>query len=339
MDLYLPAVVMAVGICLVLVIVLIYLVMRRISVLEQQTRENPAMMLLQQQLESIRGQFNESLDRNIGLVTRSLDDRLKVVGAVQTKLGALEEASRRIMEIGRDIAGLQNILRSPKIRGGVGEFILENLLSQMLPHEHYRLQHTFKKGDKVDAVVLLGGRIVPVDAKFPLENFRRMVTAEVEDDRKAARKVFLADVKRHVDNIASKYILPDEETYDFALMYIPAENVYYETIIKAEEGGSLMDYSLSRKVIPVSPNSFYAYLQVIIIGLRGMHVEESAREIIARISGLRQGMEKYRDDFRKLGLHLKNASGAYDSAEKKLERISLKIEELESPESNALPGG
>ena len=156
--------------------------------------------------------------------------------------------------------------------------------------EHFRLQHQFKNGDVVDAVILIGANFVPVDSKFPLENFRRVVEAATESERIAARKQFLRDVKRHVDAIATKYILCDEGTYDFALMYVPAENVYYETIIKEDNAGDerqLFGYALGKRVIPVSPNSFYAYLQTILLGLRGMKVEERAHEILNTLARLR----------------------------------------------------
>ncbi len=317
-------------------IALLVLILRQLAVLSGRRREDQSIVLLQQQVESLRGQFSTSLERGFGQVTRSMDERLKAVGEVQARLGSLEEASRRLMEIGKDIASLQNILRSPKVRGGIGEFFLEKLLSQMLPRDHFRLQHPFKRGEKVDACIIVGDRLVPVDAKFPLDNFRRLAAAQTDEERKAARKAFLTDVRKHVDAIAAKYIVPEEGTYDFAMMYIPAENVYYETIITGDESTSLQEYSLDRKVIPVSPGSFYAYLQVIILGLKGMHVEESAREILARLSGLGVEMEKHQDDFRKLGVHLKNALGSFDSAEKRLDRMALELEKLETPRTPPL---
>ena len=336
-SLFLPILV-GVGLALLVLLLMLFFIFRRLGSLTRSSPAEQALLLLQQQIESLRGQFTESLDRNLGNVSRSLEERLKVVGEVQSKLGTLEEASRQILSIGRDISSLQNILRAPKIRGGIGEFLLENLLAQMLPKEHFKLQYAFRSSLKVDAVIVIGEKLVPVDAKFPLENFRRLVEAEDEAARKAARKLFVTDVKKHVDDIADKYIMPQEGTFDFAMMYIPAENVYYETIIRGNEGGILMEYALGRKVIPVSPNSFFAYLRVIIIGLRGMHIEESAREILARLSGLRVVLEKHREEFRKVGLHIRNAAGAFDAAERRLDRMSLELEKLESPETGALPG-
>src|SRR3989475_12520747 len=146
----------------------------------------------------------------------------------------------------------------------------------MLPQEHSTIQRLFKSGEKVDAAIRIGDRLVAVDAKFPLENFRRMLDEAEEDKRRPVRRQFVRDVKTRIDEIAKKYILPDEGTFDFALMYVPAENVYYEIIIKDEadaDDEAIATYALSRRVVPVSPNSFYAYLQVIILGLSGLRIE------------------------------------------------------------------
>jgi DNA recombination protein RmuC len=217
------------------------------------------------QLGQVTSQVNEQLRSNLEMLRKTnqtlgerLDNASAVVGQVQTRLGQLDEANKRIFEVGKDITRLQELLRAPKFRGSLGELFLADLLAQILPPQHYGLQHEFRTGTRVDAVVRLGPKLVPVDAKFPLESFRRVVEAPDDEGRRAHRKSFVADVKRHIDAVGSKYILPDEGTFDFALMYIPAENVYYEAIIKdesfAEEKG-LFSYALERRVIPVSPNS------------------------------------------------------------------------------------
>src|SRR5437773_3651306 len=179
----------------------------------------------------------ELVQRSQSAVGERLDNTSRVVGEVQKGLGELREATAKVYEVGRDVASLHDILRAPKLRGGLGEFLLGDLLAQVLPPAHFTLQHAFRSGERVDAVVRLGDGLVPVDAKFPLEDFRRLLEAADDDERARARKAFVAQVRRHIDDIATKYVLPDEGTYDFALMYIPAENVYYETIIRDEEPG------------------------------------------------------------------------------------------------------
>jgi DNA recombination protein RmuC len=239
-------------------------------------------------------------------------------------LGELNRASQQMMEVGKTITSLENLLRPPQLRGGMGETFLAELLAQILPG-HFELQHRFRSGERVDAVIRLGNRLAPVDAKFPLESFRRLAESRDEEIAKKERKAFIRTLKAHVDAIAQKYILPDEGTYDFALMYIPAENVYYETVLKDEEGEGLYPYALQKRVIPVSPNSFYAYLQVIIHGLKGLHIEERAREIVDYLARLRLDEDKFRQDFEILGTHIENARKKYEDAQRKLVRFEDKL--------------
>jgi DNA recombination protein RmuC len=201
--------------------------------------------------------------------------------------------------------------------------LLEDLLAQILPAEHFAVQHSFRGGQKVDAIIKLGGGVVPVDAKFPLENFRRMLEAHTDDERSRVRRAFVNDVKRHIDAVAAKYILPDEGTLDFALMYIPAENVYYEVIVKDDATGEvdISAYALARRVIPVSPGSFYAYLQAVVLGLRGLRIEERAHEILQQLARLRGDFDRFRDEFHLVGRHLTNAAASFASADRRLERL------------------
>ena len=175
--------------------------------------------------------------------------------------------------------------------------------------------------------------MVPVDSKFPLENFQKMVEAKSEQEKKSAMKAFRADVKKHIDAIAGKYILPDEGTYDFALMYIPAENIFYETIIKDEsftDDEGLQTYASSRHVIPVSPNSFYAYLRVIALGLKGLQIEQSAKEIFQNLELLGTELRKFNDVFETLGTQLNNAKNNYDKADKQLAGLTEKFKTVQS---------
>ncbi len=306
------------------VLILLWLVLQ-----SQKKAIDPSVNLLQQEVQSLRGQLTESMQRSqetvnhqLGQITLQvnsqlnqvtqqlqkstgdlntrLDNAARVVQEVSKGLGSLSEATKKVFDVGKDIASLQEILRSPKLRGGLGELFLGDLLAQIFPPAHYALQHRFKSGEAVDAVIKLGSNLVPIDSKFPLENFRRVVETATEEERKTAKRKFISDVKKHVDAIAGKYILPDEGTFDFALMYIPAENVYYELIIKDEAvdtDKALLNYAFTKRVIPVSPNSFYAYLQTILLGLKGMHVEKQAQEILKNLARLSGDFDKFRADF------------------------------------------
>ena len=257
--------------------------------------------------ENIRT-INEQLGRVNTSVTGGLTETKNTVIDIAKKLGELEESNKKIYEVGKDISSLQSILQAPKLRGVLGELFLGDLLSQIFPPQYFTLQHQFKNGSIVDAAIHFPTHnILCVDSKFPLESLRRFLNAQGDDAKKVARKQFVNDVKKHIDTIAAKYILPDEGTFDFALMYIPAENVYYETIIKDEEFGeekSISTYALTKHVIPVSPNSFYAYLQAILLGLKGMEVERSAKEIIENLSRLRGDFEKFYENFDLVGTSL-----------------------------------
>jgi DNA recombination protein RmuC len=270
-------------------------------------------------------QMTQAIQEANKVIGNNLGSATAIFGNVQEKLGRLEETNRQIYEIGKDITSLQDLLRAPKFRGVMGETMLENLLAQILPPKFYQVQYRFKSQDVVDAIIRLGERIVCVDAKFSLENFQKMLGVESEQEKTALRKKFIQDIKYRADEVASKYILPQEDTYDFALMYIPAENVYYEVIIKED----LMGYCLAKRVIPVSPNTFYAYLQVICLGLKGLKVEENAKQILKNLTMLSIEIEKFKNDFALLGVHLANAGRKYEESQRRLEKFSDKLDNLQ----------
>jgi DNA recombination protein RmuC len=281
------------------------------------------------------GQVTQQLQKSTGDLNARLDNAARVVQEVSKGLGSLSEATQKVFLVGKDIASLQEILRAPKLRGGLGELFLGDLLAQIFPPAHYTLQHRFKSGEAVDAAIRIGQNLVPVDAKFPLENFRRIVETASEEEQRAAKRKFIADVKKHVDAIAGKYILPDEGTFDFALMYIPAENVYYELIIKDEAMDTdkgLLNYAFAKRVIPVSPNSFYAYLQTILLGLKGMHIGERAQEILQDLARLSGDFRKFQDEFELVGKHLTNTKTRYDEADKRLAKFGDKLQSLSGAE-------
>jgi DNA recombination protein RmuC len=295
-----------------------------------------------QQLVGVTGQLanvSQQLQANTGQMGSRLDNAANVIKDVQNQLGELGKATQEIKELGQSVSKLEEMLKAPKLRGGLGELLLEDLLRQILPANAYAFQYAFRNGQTVDAIIVTAGGKVSVDSKFPLENFRKMLDAKAEQEKKTAARLFRTDVKRHIDAISAKYIVPDEGTFDFALMYIPAENIYYETIIRdegfADEEG-LYGYATQRRVIPVSPNSFYAYLRVIALGLKGLQIERSAREIFQNLARLNSELVKFSEVFETLGSQLNNAKNNYEKADKQLSTLKEKFATAQSlPEQSA----
>lgn len=320
------------------------LMQQQLEALREQMRSSQegSANLLVKQLDSLNRQLNVRLKDSQQLVGESqktmgerLDNAAKVVGELQGKLGKLEEANARLLEVGRDIRGLQEILSTPKLRGNLGEFFLTDLLSQILPRENFELQYGFKNNEKVDAVVRIGDKRVSIDAKFPLENFKRMVEEPDEEGKKQFRKAFVSDVRKHIDAIAQKYIRPNEGTFDFALMYVPAENIYYEVIIKdlaAEGEHVLAERAMQKRVIPVSPNTLYVYLNTIVLGLKGLKIEKAAQEILGGLTRLGNDLGRIQEAFRKVGVHLHNAQTAYEDSHHRLEKFGDRMERLHGGE-------
>jgi DNA recombination protein RmuC len=316
----------------VIVVVVLVKVVRDLAALNRPPAEPAALLVLQNQIESLREQVRASLEGGRIELDRRLADTQRVVGEVQRGLGEVDRHVQSVSEAARDLRGLQELLRSPKIRGGIGEHLLGELLAQTLPRASFELQYEFPGGERVDAILKIGEGLVPVDAKFPLENFRRQRrAAEAEDDagRRGARRMFRADIRRHVDAIAGRYIRPGDGTYDFAMMYLPAEAVYQALLFQdTGDGMDLLHYALSRRVVPVSPQSFYAYLQVIVLGLRGLTIERRAREIMDRLGGIRSGLSHFGESFEVAARHLSNAQRQTEEAARRLARLDAAIANL-----------
>ena len=281
---------------------------------------------LMQQMHNMQTVMDRRLNDNTDRLDKRLNDAGKSFIEVQKNLVEVNRINQQILEVTKDVASLQDILKAPKIRGGFGEHMLEDLLSQMLPKERFKIQHMFKSGECVDALIILQGGKISVDSKFPLENFKKVVAAQTDEERKGARRQFLADVRKHVDAIAAKYICPDEGTLDWAFMYIPAENVYYETVIKDGDDSGLFQYFNDHRVIPVSPNSFYAYLKTIMFGLQGMQIQEKAKEMFVELERLSQEYRKFEEEFDVLGKHISNTSKKYEDTEKRLYKLSGQLD-------------
>lgn len=275
--------------------------------------------------------FRDEVSRNLNNTNTHLQTSNKVIGDVKERFGEIMETTKQIYNVGKDISSLENILKAPKLRGNLGEYLLEELLKQILPSESFTKSYKFNSGERVDFAIHLGDKLVPVDSKFPLENFRKYLSSKDEQERDLYYRESLKNVRKHIDDIAKKYIRPDEHTFDFAMMYIPAENVYYEVIVRDtvyRDERSLYLYAIDKRVIPVSPNSMFAYLQSILIGLKGMEVEKNAEQIIANMAMLNNELDKFSNEFKLMGSHLINAGKKYRDAEKKLDHFENKLENI-----------
>lgn len=311
----------------------------KIEELKQSQSEDKSMSLMQQQISDLTKNINQQLNNISSQFQKTTGHIGTTLGDVKENLGRMESVTTQVLEKAKNISNLENLLRAPKFRGGLGELFLGDLLAQILPPAHYKLQHKFKTGDMVDAIVNIGENIVPIDSKFPLENFKKYLNEENEKEKINLRKKFVSDVKKHIDVIQQKYIIPDEGTFDFALMYIPAENIYYETILREEnmdKDKSIFSYATQKRVIPVSPNSFFAYLQVIVLGLKGLQIEKSAQFIFQSLLRLQNDLRVFKDSFNVVGTHLNNARTKYDEAEKRLSKFTDKIKSLDSYEAELL---
>lgn len=272
-----------------------------------------------QRIEEQSKVFVQTLQQNTTTLNDRLDNAARVIYGVQKSVGEMNE-------IGRNMRELQEFLRSPKLRGNIGEQVLNELLSQYLPKQSFHLQYIFKSGNKVDALVKTSAGNICIDSKFPLENFRKMTAAESEQEKKEHEKQFARDVKSHIDTISKKYILTDEGTVDYALMYIPSETVYYEIA----NNESLLEYAGEKRVLPVSPSLFYAYLKAILMSFEGQKIEQQAREILASIRAIQKDYEKVEGNLSLLGKHLNNAYNSLTGVVSSFNLLGQKITSTQS---------
>lgn len=289
--------------------------------------------LTHQQLEGVQRSMHERMQHLTGTVGEQLGSHAKVIMEVKGQLGGLAETAKHIQSLGKDISSLQDILRAPKLRGNLGELFLEEILRQVLPAGSYEMQYRMPGAERgsyvlVDAIIRLGDRLVPIDSKFPLESFQRLLEEAPEDERIKRRKAFIDVVCKHIDAIAEKYIRPDAGTYDFALAYLPAETIYYEAIVRddASDGyKSVVAYAAQRKVIPVSPNTLYAYLLTVAYGLKGLQIERQAEAMRGELAGFNKKFIAFYQVFEKVGRNLDLAQRGYDDAVKRASRLNDQV--------------
>lgn len=258
---------------------------------------------------------DENYKRNMDLFNQRLDKAAETMMHVQKAIGEFSE-------IGRSMKNLNEFLQSPKLRGNIGEQVLRELLSQSLPHEAFVLQYQFLSGERVDAVVKTTQGLIAIDSKFPISAFRLMSDAENEALKDMKRRDFVRDVKKHIASISKKYILPTEGTMDYALMYIPAESIYYEIINNAE----LYDFATESRIIPVSPMSFYAYLKVILVSLEGQRIHTEVRSIMQSLQGMRNDFSKVDNAMSLLHKHINHAYVQSGNVVEEVARLGRKID-------------
>jgi DNA recombination protein RmuC len=248
-----------------------------------------------------------------------LDSAAKVIGDVQKNLG-------EFTEIGRGMKDLQEFLRSPKLRGNIGEQVLKEVLGQMLPKQSFHLQYVFKSGEKVDAAIKTAAGIIPIDSKFPMESFRKMNLSKSEAEKKVHEKEFEKDLTGHIKDISKKYILTQEGTIDYALMYIPSEAVYYEVV----NNNKLFDLASSNRVLPVSPTTFYAYMRAILMSFEGQKIESKAKEVLQAIRAMQKDYLKVEENLNTLGSHLNRAFNKMAEVSTTFTRLGQKISSTQS---------
>lgn len=274
---------------------------------------------LQSTLRGTTAETNRVLVNNSKQLNERLDTASHVIGELKKNMGELSE-------VGRGIKDLQTFLQSPKLRGGIGEEVLADTIAQLFPKQSFHLQYSFKTGVKVDAVIKTDAGILPIDAKFPMTHYVKMHAEELELDRNRAKKDFIADVKKHLSDISSKYILPDEGTLDFALMYIPSEAVYYEIVTDTE----LMTTAKKLRIYPVSPNTLYAHLQVLLVSFQGREIEKKTQDVMKLLRAISGDYGKLTEQYITLTKHVTNAYNNTSTVSQTIEQIGQKLNKTKS---------
>ena len=267
--------------------------------------------------QNIQGMHNR-LDEATKVLNSRLSKAAEYMADVKREVGVVEERFKRFEEF--------NELLHPKLRGVIGEKILGEMLSQILPNHLYETQFRFKNGETVDAMMKTKAGILPVDSKFPLENFQQMSRAETSEGRVKAAKEFARAVRRHIDDISKKYILPEEGTVNFAIMYVPSENVYYQ--ILTDDENDVLEYAKNKNVLLTSPNGFYFMIRVILMTLEREKMQEQALKIWEILKGVQHETVRFRDNIDLVAKHLTNAKSAMDTAYKGYDRLNSKLEQV-----------
>jgi DNA recombination protein RmuC len=325
-----------------LYIIIIILIAGIFYLFFKQNKRGDADKELKDELKEIRKELSESRDKSLeslqrqfeesGRISRDANSRIK---EITSQLEKIHTDNQHVVDVKNQLGKLTDILANPKQRGSLGEYFLETLLQNVFAPNQYQLQYKFKNGDKVDAVIFIKDKIVPIDSKFSLENYNRIIDEKDETKKGEFEKLFKQDLKVRIEETA-KYIRPTEGTMDFAFMFIPSEGIYYDLLINQVGAVKVSTYDLieyafkEKHVIIVSPTSFYAYLQTVLQGLRALSIEESAKEILGRVEVLRKHLLNYNEFLAKLGSHLQTTVSTYNKAYKEFAKIEKDTAKLTS---------
>jgi len=304
------------------IIILLYLIRKTRVDLDQNSAikdlERRLTDLMISQLKEVRGSVDGT--------SKDMKDQITSFTEETTHL---EESLKQIEDKVKDISKFQEIFKQPKLRGEWGEASLEHILSQYFPPELYQRQYKFSSGEQVDAIIKLPNqKILPIDAKFPSDNFQKMLGATNQEEKENYKKTFIHDIKFKIEDIASKYIMPSQGTTDFALMYIPAEAIYYEIITNLDRESNILNFAWSKKIILTSPNTIYLVLKTIEHWFQDTQISREAHIILKKLNRIKEDGEQLSDDFRKLGIHLSNVNSAYESSQRRLSLLSDRIDKL-----------
>lgn len=350
MDTAIITITMIIGLGL---IIGLFLITRKLDSFKKDQSQDQSIILLQKQISELTRELNSRLteqnktireqmlesnktiqqqfaisSRNLQAINRTSS---KIVQEVTEKLTKLDETNKQVISFADQLQSLENILKNPKQRGILGEYFLETLLGNLLPPSQYKMQYKFKDGEVVDAAIFVKDKIIPIDAKFSLENYNKIQEEKDKEKRKKLIKQFKMDLKARIDE-TSKYIRPEEKTCDFAFMFIPAEGVYYNLLVykvgSEVSSKDLIEYAFSKRVIIVSPNSFFAYLQTVLQALKTLKVQESVQEIIKNVVKLQRHLVTFDQNMQKLGKHLGTTVNTYNASYKELKKVDKDITKI-----------
>ena len=305
-------------------VILIYFLNKKLSEISKPKTDEALLAWLKTMQSTINDSSSQTV-RTLQENSRQLNERLDKAATV---IKDVEKEMGKMSEIGRNMRELQDFLKSPKLRGNIGEQVLKDLISQIFPKNSFYLQYEFKSGEKVDAAIKTDAGILPIDSKFPMENFLKMSKATEKKDKEIYEKEFERDIKKHIDAISKKYILPSEGTMDFALMYVPSESVYYEIVNQT----NVLDYARKSRVYMVSPSTLYAHLQTILLSFEGKKIESKSKELFSLLRSIKIDYEKIDDNMGTLGKHINNAYSQFGNVSLGLSNLGQKLNSTKSLE-------